>query len=82
MLEAVERNVEEFLHSPNLKVFRYQPRTGKAHLYVERSDGARHPLRGQRIDDTFVAATVLATRNGDCQMCNRGAAEILRRGKT
>ena len=79
LLEEVERNVEEFLHSPNLKVFRYVPRIGKPHLFAELSDGTKRPLCGQPIDESVPAGSVTTTRLGDCDKCNPVAAGIFKR---
>ncbi len=75
----IEQRVEEFRHSPDLRIFRYLPRRGKAHLFAVLSDGTRHPLCGQPIDESVAASSVDTTRIEDCDKCYRAAVEIFRR---
>jgi hypothetical protein len=76
----ISAQVEEFLHSPNLKIWRYQ-RTSRsiAHLFAELSDATKRPLCGQPIAEHAIAMVVTAARKGDCARCNQAAEAIFRR---
>jgi hypothetical protein len=78
----VDQEVEELLHSPDLKVFREM--TGgsrKRHLYVELSSGRNSALCGHDVNENVVGVQTTNVRDSDCGKCATRAKEILSRAK-
>jgi hypothetical protein len=77
----VDQEVEELLHSPNVKVFREM--TGgsrKRHLYVQLAGGRKSALCGHEVNESVASVQATSVRDGDCSKCGAKAKEIFSRG--